>query len=194
LTEDRNVQHYDGVTTSNQDGTEYPRRPLVGLKIIDMTTSYAGPTASMYLADLGADVIKVERPGVGDEARGLGARRSWGNASAWFASANRNKRSVVVNLRDPRGRAALRRLIGSADVFMENLNPGKLATLGIDYETISAEYPRVIYCAMSGFGLNGPGPGTARLRPGRAGSLRDHVGDRCPRRLAAARFPPRYPT
>jgi crotonobetainyl-CoA:carnitine CoA-transferase CaiB-like acyl-CoA transferase len=127
----------------------------VGLKIIDMTTSYAGPTASMYLADLGADVIKVERPGVGDEARDWGPPFA-GNASAWFASANRNKRSVVVNLRDPRGRAALRRLIGSASVFMENLNPSKLATLGIDYERISAEYPRVIYCAMSGFGLNGP--------------------------------------
>jgi crotonobetainyl-CoA:carnitine CoA-transferase CaiB-like acyl-CoA transferase len=143
------------VATNNQDGTAPPCGPLAGLKIIDMTTSYAGPTASMYLADLGADVIKVERPGVGDEARAWGPPFA-GDASAWFASANRNKRSVVVDVRDPQGRAALRRLIGSADVFLENLNPSKLATLGIDYETISAEYPRVIYCAMSGFGLDGP--------------------------------------
>ncbi|MEV4734762.1 CoA transferase [Saccharopolyspora sp. NPDC049426] len=129
--------------------------PLAGLKVIDMTTSYAGPTASMYLADLGADVIKVERPGAGDDAR------SWGppfvqDTSAWFASANRNKRSAVINLRDPRGLAALRKLIGSADVFMENLNPGKLKSLGIDYDSVRAEFPRLIYCAMSGFGLDGP--------------------------------------
>jgi crotonobetainyl-CoA:carnitine CoA-transferase CaiB-like acyl-CoA transferase len=155
LTQEINIQHHLGVATNNQDGTVQPCGPLVGLKIIDMTTSYAGPTASMYLADLGADVIKVERPGVGDEARAWGPPFAEG-ASAWFASANRNKRSVVVDVRDPRGQAALRRLIGSADVFMENLNPSKLAALGIDYGTISAEYPRVIYCAMSGFGLNGP--------------------------------------
>jgi crotonobetainyl-CoA:carnitine CoA-transferase CaiB-like acyl-CoA transferase len=143
------------VTTANQDGTARPTGPLVGVKVIDMTTSYAGPTASMYLADLGADVIKVERPEVGDEARAWGPPFA-GGASAWFASANRNKRSIVVNLRDPRGQATLSRLIGSADVFMENLNPGKLAALGVDYQTISAGYPRVIYCAMSGFGLDGP--------------------------------------
>lgn len=129
--------------------------PLAGLKVIDMTTSYAGPTAAMYLADLGADVVKVERPGSGDDAR------SWGppfvhDASAWFASANRNKRSVVINLRDPRGPSTLRRLIGSADVFMENFNPGKLGSLGIDHHALRAEFPRLIYCAMSGFGLDGP--------------------------------------
>jgi crotonobetainyl-CoA:carnitine CoA-transferase CaiB-like acyl-CoA transferase len=143
------------VATNSQDGTAQPCGPLTGLKIIDMTTSYAGPTASMYLADLGADVIKVERPGAGDEARAWGPPFA-GDASAWFASANRNKRSIVVDIRDPRGLTALRRLIGFADVFMENLNPSKLTALGIDYGTISAENPRVIYCAMSGFGLNGP--------------------------------------
>lgn len=129
--------------------------PLAGLRVIDMTTSYAGPTASMYLADFGADVIKVERPGVGDDTR------SWGppfvdSASAWFASANRNKRSIVVNLRSPQGLRTLRKLIGSADVFMENLNPAKLESLGIDHATLRAEFPRLIYCAMSGFGLDGP--------------------------------------
>ncbi|MEU3273942.1 CoA transferase [Saccharomonospora sp. NPDC006951] len=140
---------------NEQDETTPPCGPLAGLKVIDMTTSYAGPTASMYLADLGADVIKVERPGSGDDAR------TWGppfvqDASAWFASANRNKRSVVINLREREGLATLRRLIGSADVFMENLNPGKLAKLGIGHERLRAEFPRLIYCAMSGFGLTGP--------------------------------------
>ncbi|WP_033288972.1 CaiB/BaiF CoA transferase family protein [Amycolatopsis jejuensis] len=130
--------------------------PLAGLRVIDLTTSYAGPTASMYLADLGADVIKVERPGRGDDTRSWGPPFSAGGVSAWFASANRNKRSVVIDLRDRRGLAVLRRLIGSADVFMENLNPAKLQALGIDHPTLRAEFPALIYCAMSGFGLDGP--------------------------------------
>ncbi|MFF6980173.1 CaiB/BaiF CoA transferase family protein [Streptomyces sp. NPDC008343] len=140
---------------SDQDGSTSTSGPLTGLKVVDMTTSYAGPTASMYLADLGADVIKVERPGTGDDAR------SWGppfvqSASAWFASANRNKRSVAINLRVPEGLAALRTLISTADVFMENLNPGKLEALDIGHERLRADFPRLIYCAMSGFGLDGP--------------------------------------
>jgi crotonobetainyl-CoA:carnitine CoA-transferase CaiB-like acyl-CoA transferase len=129
--------------------------PLAGLRVVDMTTSYAGPTASMYLADLGAEVIKIERPGHGDEARGWGPPFA-GSASAWFASANRNKRSVVLDLRDPEGRAALRTLIAGADVFMESLNPAKLETLDLDHERLRAEFPRLIYCALSGFGLDGP--------------------------------------
>ncbi|MFF0794942.1 CaiB/BaiF CoA transferase family protein [Streptomyces spiralis] len=140
---------------SDRDGSKSTSGPLTGLRVVDMTTSYAGPTASMYLADLGADVIKIERPGAGDEAR------SWGppfvqSSSAWFASANRNKRSVVINLRDPEGLATLRTLIGNADVFMENLNPGKLEALGIDHVRLRADFPHLIYCAMSGFGLDGP--------------------------------------
>jgi crotonobetainyl-CoA:carnitine CoA-transferase CaiB-like acyl-CoA transferase len=140
---------------TGRDGSTSTNGPLAGLKVVDMTTSYAGPTASMYLADLGADVIKVERPRTGDDAR------SWGppfieSASAWFASANRNKRSVVINLRDPEGLATLRTLIGKADVFMENLNPGKLEALDIDHPRLRADFPHLIYCAMSGFGLDGP--------------------------------------
>lgn len=129
--------------------------PLTGLTVVDMTTSYAGPSASMYLADLGASVIKVERPGQGDDAR------SWGppftdDTSVWFASANRNKKSVVINLRDPNGAEILHQLIGAADVFMENLNPSKLKALGVDHETLSKKFPHLIYCALSGFGLDGP--------------------------------------
>lgn len=129
--------------------------PLAGLTVVDMTTSYAGPTASMYLADLGADVIKVERPGTGDDTRTWGPPFVQGS-SAWFASANRNKRSVVLNLREPEGLSTLHELIGSADVFMENLNPVKLAKLGVDHATLRERSPRLIYCAMSGFGLDGP--------------------------------------
>lgn len=109
----------------------------------------------MYLADLGASVVKVERPGTGDDAR------TWGppfvdETSVWFASANRNKKSVVINLRDPEGVEVLHRLIGSADIFMENLNPSKLRSLQVDHETLSVKFPRLIYCALSGFGLDGP--------------------------------------
>lgn len=115
----------------------------------------------MYLADLGADVIKVEKPGAGDDARGWGPPFVDGR-SAWFASANRNKRSLVLDLRDADGLSALKELIARADVFMQNLNPSKLVRLGVDPETLRAEHPALIYCAMSGFGLDGP----AHSQPG----------------------------
>lgn len=137
--------------------SEAPRTeaPLTGVRVVDMTTSYAGPTASMYLADLGATVIKVERPERGDDAR------SWGppfvdGVSAWFASANRNKLSFAVNLRTREGRDALLRLLDGADVFLQNMNPAKLARMGIDGQSLRARNQRLVYCAMSGFGLDGP--------------------------------------
>lgn len=147
--------------------------PLSGLTVVDMTTSYAGPSASMYLADLGASVVKVERPGTGDDAR------SWGppfadKTSVWFASANRNKKSVVINLRDPDGVEVLHRLIGSADIFMENLNPSKLRSLQVDHETLSVKFPHLIYCALSGFGLDGPDsdlPGYDLIAQARSGIM-----------------------
>ncbi len=120
-----------------------------------MSTSYAGPTASMYLADLGADVVKVERPGTGDDARGW-SPPSVDGTSAWFASANRNKRSIALDLRSAGGAAVLHRLLGDADVFIENLNPAKLAALGLAPAATCLRYPRLIYCAMSGVGLTGP--------------------------------------
>lgn len=129
--------------------------PLAGVTVVDMTTSYAGPTASMYLADLGATVVKVERPGHGDDARGWGPPFVDG-VSAWFASANRNKMSLAVDLRNPQGRAVLLRLLETADVFLQNINPAKLTQLGIDGDSLRARNPRLIYCAMSGFGREGP--------------------------------------
>jgi len=115
----------------------------------------------MYLGDMGADVIKVERPETGDDARFWGPPFV-GEEAAWFLSANRNKRSVCLNISDEEGHSVLLRLLGSADVFVENLNPGKLGRLRLDPETLRSRFPRLIYCALSGFGLDGPD----RDRPG----------------------------
>lgn len=125
--------------------------------MVDVSTSYAGPTATMYLADLGAEVIKVERPG-GDDARGWGPPFR-GADSAWFQSANRNKRSVVLDLAHDDARPVLHRLIATAAVFVENVNPGKLDRLGLAPDAVLARNPALVYCALSGFGLTGPDSG-----------------------------------
>ncbi|WP_327151114.1 CaiB/BaiF CoA transferase family protein [Nocardia sp. NBC_01329] len=163
--------------------------PLAGLRVVDMTTSYAGPTAAMYLADLGATVIKVERPGRGDDAR------SWGppfvdGASAWFASANRNKKSIVLDLRSDTGREVLLRLLDTADVFLQNMNPAKLVGMGIAGDALRSRNPRLIYCAMSGFGLDGPDsslPGYDLVAQARSGlmSVTGEAG-RSPQRVSTA--------
>lgn len=129
--------------------------PLSGVRVVDVSTSYAGPTATMYLGDMGADVIKVERPETGDDAR-LWGPPFVGGESAWFLSANRNKRSVCLDFSKDEGFAALMRLLEGADVFVENLNPAKLERLGLDPGTLRSRFPRLIYCALSGFGLDGP--------------------------------------
>lgn len=133
----------------------HPQGPLSGTRVIDMTTSYAGPTAGMYLADLGATVVKVEKPGHGDDARQWGPPFV-GGVSAWFASTNRNKQSIVIDLRSVRGLELLQELVTEADVFIQNMNPSKLERMGIDYATMRRRNPRLVYCALSGFGLNGP--------------------------------------
>lgn len=129
--------------------------PLAGVRVVDLSTSYAGPTATMYLADLGADVIKVERPGHGDDARGWGPPFV-GEFSAWFDSANRNKRSVALDLRADAGSEVLHDLLDRADVLVTNVSPGKLASLGLDPDDVRERHPRLVYCALSGFGLTGP--------------------------------------
>lgn len=135
--------------------------PLAGIRVVDASTSYAGPTAAMYLGDMGADVVKVERPGTGDDARGWGPPFV-GEESAWFLSANRNKRSACIDVSRPEGRELLLRMLEQADVFIENLNPGKLRRLGLHPDEVRERCPRLIYCAVSGFGLDGP----ERDRPG----------------------------
>lgn len=163
--------------------------PLHGVRVVDMTTSYAGPTAAMYLADLGATVIKVERPDYGDDARGWGPPFVEG-ASAWFASANRNKKSLVIDVRSQQGRQVLSRLLENADVFLQNMNPAKLTRLGIDGDTLLARNPRLVYCAMSGFGLDGPDsdlPGYDLVAQARSG-LMSVTGEkgRSPQRVSTA--------
>ena len=181
-----NVGHYYRVIED-----AHPSRvgPLAGTVVVDMTTSYAGPTAAMYLGDLGATVIKVERPGHGDDAR------SWGppfvdGASAWFASANRNKSSLVLDLRTEEGREALLRVLDGADVFLQNMNPSKLERMGIDHASLHARNPRLVYCAMSGFGLDGPDsdlPGYDLVAQARSG-LMSVTGERgrSPQRVSTA--------
>lgn len=163
--------------------------PLRGIAVIDMTTSYAGPTAAMYLADLGATVIKVERPGHGDDARLWGPPFVEG-ASAWFASANRNKKSVVLDLSTDAGRDVLLRLVDDADVLIQNMNPSKLKRLGIDGPALCGRNPRLVYCAMSGFGLDGPDsalPGYDLVAQARSG-LMSVTGEkgRSPQRVSTA--------
>jgi len=138
----------------NGNGCGADDAPLRGVRVIDLSTSYAGPTATMYLGDLGAEVIKVERPG-GDDARAWGPPFLDGE-SAWFLAANRNKRSVCLDIRQPAGRALLDRLLADADVLVLTLNPAKLDRLGLTPAAVRAAHPRLIYCAISGFGLTGP--------------------------------------
>lgn len=128
--------------------------PLTGVSVLDMTTSYAGPTATMYLADMGADVIKLERPPYGDDCRSWGPpfQNDW---SAWYVSANRNKRSLCLDVSAHQGRAVLDRLLAGSDVFIQNINPSKLERLRLDPETLHEAHPHLVYCAISGFGLTG---------------------------------------
>jgi crotonobetainyl-CoA:carnitine CoA-transferase CaiB-like acyl-CoA transferase len=147
--------------------------PLAGVRVVDVSTSYAGPTASMYLGDMGADVVKVERPVHGDDARAWGPPFA-GGESAWFLSANRNKRSACLDLGRPEGVAVLMRLLETADVFIENLNPGKLRRLGLHPDDLLARRPSLVYCALSGFGLDGPDhdrPGYDLIAQARSGLM-----------------------
>lgn len=128
--------------------------PLQGVRIVDMTGLLMGPYATQLLGDMGADVIKVESP-QGDNVRDLGPARNPGMGSV-FLHANRNKRSIVLDLKQPAGRAALLRLAESADVFICNVRPEAMARLGLSYEEVAAVNPRIIYVGVIGFGQGGP--------------------------------------
>ncbi len=135
---------------------------LSGVTVIDLTRVLAGPYCTQLLGDLGADVIKIERPGKGDDTRGFAppfVRDAAGNEtseSAYFMSANRNKRSVVVDLTKPEGQALVRQLIGKADVLVENFKTGNLARYGLGYDDLKDEFPQLVYCSVTGFGQTGP--------------------------------------
>ena len=127
---------------------------LDGLKVVDLTSHVSGPYCTMLLADLGADVIKVERPGAGDDARRMPP--FVGGEGAPFMLINRNKRSLVLDLKAPSDLALCRALAAQADVVTENFKPGTMAQLGLGYQALSAANPRLIYAAISGFGQTGP--------------------------------------
>ena len=129
--------------------------PLDGITVLDLTRVLSGPYCTMLLADMGARVIKIEQPGKGDDTRAWGPPFLEGE-SAYFLSINRNKESVTLDFKHPEGRAALELLIAKADVLVENFRPGTLAKLGLDYDTLSKTYPRLVYCSISGFGHTGP--------------------------------------
>jgi formyl-CoA transferase len=129
--------------------------PLGGLHVLDLTRALAGPFCAQMLGDMGADIVKVEQPGVGDNARGWGPPFE-GGESSYFLSVNRNKRSIALNLRDTRGTEILRRLVAESDVLLENFVPGTLDRLGFSYEACRAIRPDLIYCSISGFGQVGP--------------------------------------
>src|SRR5438046_3914166 len=130
------------------------RPPLAGIRVIDLTRVLAGPFCSMSLGDMGAEIIKVEEPGKGDDTR------AWppfaGGEATYFMSVNRNKKSVTLNLKAPEGRELLKRLAKKSDVLLENFRTGTMEKLGLGYPTLSKLNPRLIYCAMSGFGESGP--------------------------------------
>lgn len=128
--------------------------PLAGVRVLDLTRVLAGPMASQLLGDLGADIIKVEPPGKGDETRGFAP--FLGTESHYFVSLNRGKRSVVLDLTQPEGADILRALARKADVLVENFRPGVMARFGLGADVLMADNPRLVYCAISGFGLTGP--------------------------------------
>jgi crotonobetainyl-CoA:carnitine CoA-transferase CaiB-like acyl-CoA transferase len=128
--------------------------PLRGIRVIDLTRVLAGPFATQSLGDLGADILKVEPPGGGDETRRFPPFIA--GESHYFLGINRNKKSLVIDLQQAAGADILRRLVARADILVENYRPGVMDRLGLGYEPLAALNPRLIYCAISGFGLDGP--------------------------------------
>ena len=135
-------------------------QPLNGIRVLDLSRVLAGPYCTMVLGDLGADVIKVEPP-EGDETRAWGPPFA-GGESAYYLCVNRNKRGMIVNLKTNDGQNILRELAMTSDVLVENFRPGTLARFGLDFESVSAFNPNLIYCSITGFGQTGP----MRARPG----------------------------
>ncbi|HHS82767.1 MAG TPA: CoA transferase, partial [Devosia sp.] len=136
--------------------------PLAGIRVLDMSRILAGPICAQMLGDFGADVVKVERPGAGDDTRKWGppyVQDRQGNPtqeSAYFLSANRNKRSVAIDMATPEGTERIRQLARRADIVLENFKVGGLKKYGLDYESLQAVNPAIVYCSITGFGQTGP--------------------------------------
>ena len=134
---------------------------LTGIRVLDCSRILAGPYCTMMLGDMGAEVIKVEQPGVGDGSRHWGP--PWVESeSAYFQSVNRNKKSLTLNLKHPEGQVIFKKLAATADVLVENFMPGAMKKMGLDHETLSTGHPGLVYCSITGYGQNGP----YRDRPG----------------------------
>ncbi|MGE0679647.1 MAG: CaiB/BaiF CoA transferase family protein [Candidatus Binatia bacterium] len=129
--------------------------PLTGMRVMDFTRALAGPHCTLLLGDMGAEVIKIERVESGDEVRRMGPPFINGESAAFMAS-NRNKKSLTVNLKDPRGQEICKRLATQVDILVENFRPTVMKGLGLDYSTLAQLNPRLIYCSISGFGQTGP--------------------------------------
>ena len=136
--------------------------PLDGIKVFDLTRVLAGPHCTQILGDLGAEVIKVERPGNGDDTRGFAPpyqsddNNEQTSESAYYTGANRNKRSITINLSTPEGQALARKLMIDCDILVENFKTGTLERYGLGYEQLKVKFPRLIYCSVTGFGQTGP--------------------------------------
>jgi len=137
-------------------------RPLDGIRVLDISRALAGPFCTMMLGDLGADVIKVERPGRGDESRSWGPpfvgvpNETYPGESTYYLAANRSKRSLTVNLKSPEGQEIIKRLAAVSDVLVENYLTGSLDKMGLGYEQLHELNPRLVYCSISGYGRSGP--------------------------------------
>ena len=135
---------------------------LTGIRVLDLTRILAGPTCTQLLGDLGADIVKIERPGAGDDTRKWGPPYVEGKdgqptaESAYYLCANRNKRSVAIDIAQPTGQDLIRRLLAQCDVLVENFKVGDLTRYGLGYEQLRAEFPRLVYCSITGFGQTGP--------------------------------------
>src|SRR5215212_8677314 len=129
--------------------------PLADIRVLDLSRVLAGPYCSMMLGDMGASVIKVEQPGSGDDTRSWGPPFAEGE-SAYYLAVNRNKRSVTLNLKDPRGQRIARELASQSDIVIENFKLGTLEKLGLGYEQLRETNPRLIFCSISGYGPDGP--------------------------------------
>lgn len=146
---------------------------LAGYRVLDLTRALVGPYCTMLLGDLGADVIKIERPGMGDEARHWGPP-FYGGESSYFLAMNRNKRSVALNLKDPDGLQICRQLVGQADIVIENFRPGVVERLGLGYDAVRRIRPGIVYCSISAYGQDGPSsrkPGYDLIMQGEAGMM-----------------------
>ena len=146
-----------------------PQLPLEGLVVLDFSQFLAGPSCALRLADLGADVIKIERPQGGDASRQLRiAEQSFDGSSALFQTINRNKKSFAADLKDAQDLMRVKRLVRRADVMIHNFRPGVMERLGLGFETLAPINPKLIYAAVTGFGTQGPWrdrPGRFRSRP-----------------------------